>query len=233
MARCLLGDAQARGPRWDQALCLGLCRYIEALKGGQARLQRHLLQADSLGIALLAATSAGQLCAELELDARGGMKLSGPTSILTAIEFKTSASGTDKIFLWQGLTWVYRSHFTVRPLQFNILPSRHMSWPRMTFCITECVCCAKILHQERCSLISTKCGCTTLVMTGCWAGLRKGRAQLKSRLQMLMWAATKSGAAGEGRPLQGRGYLYLPRSARVEPREISIDDNITIHVACI
>jgi hypothetical protein len=50
---------------------------------------------------------------------------------------------------------------------------------------------------------------------------------------MLLWAAARSGTAGEGRPLKGRGYLYLPRSSRVDARDLVIDDDITIHVTTI
>jgi hypothetical protein len=51
---------------------------------------------------------------------------------------------------------------------------------------------------------------------------------------MLLWAARRSGAVPEGLPLKGRGFLYLPRSARLQDTAFEDGDgNLTIHVACL
>ena len=56
------------------------------------------------------------------------------------------------------------------------------------------------------------------------AGLAKGKAQLRSGLRMLMWAARHSGAVPPSVPLvKGRGYLFFPQTAAVRPQELLED----------
>jgi hypothetical protein len=55
--------------------------------------QGYILEADSLGIALLAATAAEELYAELELDAKGGLEMSAGSATMETFEFKTSWAG--------------------------------------------------------------------------------------------------------------------------------------------
>jgi hypothetical protein len=66
-------------------------------------------------------------------------------------------------------------------------------------------------------------------------GLGKGKAQLRSRLRMLTWAARHSGAVPASVPVvRGRGYLYLPRSAGVRPQELLEDGGrLTILVSTL
>ena len=56
------------------------------------------------------------------------------------------------------------------------------------------------------------------------AGLAKGKAQLRSGLRMLMWAARHSGAVPASVPVvKGRGYLFFPQTAAVRPQELLED----------
>ena len=80
--------------------------------------------------------------------------------------------------------------------------------------------------------MSKECHADMLI---CAPGLTKGKAQLRSRLRMLMWAARHSGAVPASVPLvRGRGYLYVPRSAGVRPQELLEDGGrLTISVSTL
>ena len=56
-----------------------------------------------------------------------------------------------------------------------------------------------------------------LVRRAVYAGMAKGKQQLKARLEMLLWALTHSNALSPqaSRFLRGKGYLYFPKSSSV------------------
>ncbi|CAL5221870.1 g4132 [Coccomyxa viridis] len=83
-------------PHWTQRYFNGIYKYLRAAKEGREKLHSHLVQPDSLGIALLAVASSGQLCTQFELDGQGALDITSDSAVVTVFEFKSSMAGMAK-----------------------------------------------------------------------------------------------------------------------------------------
>ncbi|CAK0779917.1 hypothetical protein CVIRNUC_004888 [Coccomyxa viridis] len=83
-------------PHWTQRYFSGTYKYLRAARDGREKLHSHLVQPDSLGIALLACAASGQLCSQIELDGQGSLQVTGDSAVVTVFEFKSSLAGMAK-----------------------------------------------------------------------------------------------------------------------------------------